>query len=109
MVNCDRRLSIILNKIRYFVVMMKESTKNIIVDDLGISSEDIRNMPWKELDKIAMRNKGQPFRPENFFEVSGNIHLASNETMGLTAVKIHSFFRGVRYKIKCLTMHKGVN
>ena len=89
--------------------MMKDFTERIISNDLRINPEDIRSMSWAELDKRAIKHKGRLFRPENLFVVSGNIHLANDETMGLTAIRIRDFFRGVRYRIKCLMRSKEIN
>ena len=89
--------------------MMKDFTKKIISDELGIYSDDISRSSWDELDKRAKRHRGLSFRPENLFVVSGNIHLANDDTMGMAAIRIRDFLRGVRYRVKCLMMHKGVN
>lgn len=84
---------------------MNKKMEQMILQDLGMDVSTIRKSSWEKLDKVPYNRKERPFRPD-MFSVTGNIHLIEGREMGMTMVKIHSFFRKVRYELKCLLKHK---
>ena len=86
--------------------MMIKAIEKMISTDLGMKPEDIRVSKWDVLDKKAVKSTGRAFRPENVFLESGNIHLASNRTMGLRAVEFRGFLRGLLHRIRCLVKNR---
>lgn len=82
---------------------MKEETKNIIANQVGISIEQIQTSSWDDIERnIFKRLKFKTFRPDHYFQVNGNIHMKQNRYMGTARIDFFNTLRYIRYKLKCL-------